>query len=213
MYRPPQFREDRLERQLDFVRAHPLGLLVCQGEAGLLANPVPFTVYRDEGACGTLRCHLSRANEQWQALTSATECLVAFLATDAYISPSWYATKAENGKVVPTWNYAAVHVWGVPRVVHDAAWLRRQVVDLTAVNEGRFPDPWAVSDAPSGFVAAQLKGIVGVELPITRIEGKWKMSQNRPAADREGVIEGLSAGSASEAAVAAVMRRLEEPTD
>lgn len=191
MYLPRQFREDRLELQHGFMKQHPLGLLICQGERGLEANPVPFTLYPAEGPLGTLRCHVSRANQQWQALSSVAECLVAFLGPQAYVTPSWYATKRETGKVVPTWNYAAVHAWGAPRVTSDAAWLRRQVDDLTAVHEGRFPEPWSVSDAPAEFVEAQLRGIVGVEIEIARMEGKWKMSQNRPEADREGVVAGL----------------------
>ena len=201
MYQPPHFREDRLEVQHALICAHPLGLLISAGPGGLVANPLPFVLHAQHGERGSLHCHLSRANPHWHELETAAECLVVFQGPQRYVTPSWYATKPATGKVVPTWNYAAVHVWAEPQVIHDEAWLRRQVVDLTAVHEGRFPEPWSVSDAPPGFVAAQLKGIVGIELPIARIEGKWKMSQNRPAADREGVIEGLSAGSASEAII------------
>lgn len=210
MYQPEQFREDRLELQHEFVRANPLGLLVCLGSAGLEANPVPFTLYPDEGRLGTLRCHLSRANEQWQALSSAEECLVAFLGPHAYVSPSWYATKRESGKVVPTWNYVTVHAWGRPLVTHDPAWLRRQIDDLTEAHEARFPESWTVADAPASFVAAQLKGIVGIEIPIDRSQGKWKMSQNRQHADREGVIAGLASGTNGDAAVSEVMKSLRD---
>ena len=191
MYQPPHFREDRVAVQHALIRTFPLGLLVTAGPGGLMANPVPFTLYEEEGERGMLRVHLARANPQWRALGAVEECLVVFQGPQEYITPSWYATKAETGKVVPTWNYATVHVRARPTVIEDAAWLRRQVDDLTGLAEGRRPAPWQVSDAPSDFVAAQLKGIIGVEMPILAIEGKWKVSQNRNPADRAGVVGGL----------------------
>ena len=191
MYQPPQFREDRLDVQHDLIRAHPLGLLITAGPNGLMANPIPFLVYADASERGTLRAHLSRANGQWQELGAVEECLVVFQGPQDYVTPSWYATKRETGKVVPTWNYATVHAWGRPRVIEDAEWLRRQIDDLTLSREHVRPEPWQVDDAPAPFVAAQIKGIVGVEIPIDRIEGKWKVSQNRPEADRLGVWEGF----------------------
>jgi transcriptional regulator len=191
MYLPPHFREDRLEVNHDLIREHPLGLLVTAGPNGLLANPIPFLVYSEEGPRGTLRAHMSRANPQWQELAAVSECLVVFQGADAYISPSLYATKRETQKVVPTWNYAAVHVWGTPRVVADPAWLHRQIRDLTDSQEHKRTPPWSVDDAPPEFIAAQAGGIIGIEIPIARIEGKWKVSQNRPEADRAGVVEGL----------------------
>ncbi|MFN7087642.1 MAG: FMN-binding negative transcriptional regulator, partial [Burkholderiales bacterium] len=169
----------------------------------------PFLVYPEEGKLGTLRAHLSRGNPQRQELSEAGECLVVFRGPQGYITPSWYPSKKESGKVVPTWNYATVHAWGAPRVVDDAAWLRRQLEDLTREQEGLRPQPWQMGDAPQSFIAAQMKGIVGLEIPIGRIEGKWKASQNRPAADREGVVTGLRAqGAASEALAALVAGRL-----
>jgi transcriptional regulator len=192
MYQPPHFREDRIEVQRRLIRAYPLGLLITAGTSGLLANPIPFLIDGEGPALGMLRCHLARANPQWRELASVQECLAVFQGPQAYISPSWYATKRETGKVVPTWNYAAVHVWGQPRVIEDQEWLRRQITDLTASRESSRASPWAVDDAPPEFVTAQIKGIVGVEIPISRIEGKWKMSQNRSEADRAGVVEGLS---------------------
>jgi len=191
MYQPQHFRQDDLAVQHEFILSHPLGLLISAGMGGLSANPVPFTLYPSEGELGTLRCHVSRANPQWRELRASAECMVVFLGPQAYISPTWYATKRETGKVVPTWNYATVHAWARPVVTDDPAWLRRQLDDLTDVNEGRMPTPWRVDDAPEDFLASQLKGIVGIEFPITRIEGKWKMSQNRPRADRDGVVAGL----------------------
>jgi transcriptional regulator len=191
MYQPPVFREDRLEVQHDLIRAHPLGLLISAGPAGLLANPIPFVLDASASERGTLRCHMARANPQWRELTAVGECLVVFQGPQSYVTPSWYQTKQETGRVVPTWNYATVHAWGPPRVIDDAAWLRKNVEDLTRANEHGRPVPWNVDDAPSDFVAMQIKAIVGIEIPIARIEGKWKVSQNRPATDRSGVIAGL----------------------
>lgn len=193
MYLPPHFREDRRDVQHALVRARPLGTLVTAGPAGLVANHVPFLLYADEGPHGTLRAHLARANPQLAELAQANECLAIFHGDEDYISPGWYATKRETGKVVPTWNFMTVHAWGAPRVIDDAAWLRRQVEDLTNVHEARQPAPWQVDDAPADYLATMLKGIVGVEIPIARIEGKWKMSQNRSEADRAGIRAGLRA--------------------
>lgn len=208
MYRPPAFREDSLEAQHALIRERPLGLLVTTGSLGLLADPAPFVLDERAGEFGTLRVHLSRANAQYRALAEAEECLVVFQGPEAYITPTWYETKRETGKVVPTWNYVAVHAWGKPQVVEDAAWLRAQIDALTELMEGRRPKPWAVSDAPGAFVDAQLKGIFGVEIPIARIEGKWKASQNQPEKNRLGVIEGLrSEGAAPMADIVEVRGR------
>lgn len=202
MYLPAHFREDRREVQFDLIRSHPLGLLVSAGPGGLMANPVPFTAYPDEGP-GVLRAHVARANAHWREFAATNECLVLFQGPQAYISPSWYPSKAEKHHTVPTWNYATVHVWGRPAVHEDVAWLRRQIDDLTAAHEGRRPAPWKVTDAPPDFIATQLKAIVGLEITITRIEAKWKMSQNRSETDRAGVVAGLQAeGGAESAAVA-----------
>ena len=202
MYLPAFYLEERREVQFDLIRTHPLGLLISAGPGGLMANPVPFTAYPDEGG-GVLRVHVARANPQWQELAAATECLVVFSGPHAYISPSWYPSKVENHRTVPTWNYATVHVWGRPTLHEDAAWLRRQIDDLTQAHEGARPQPWKVSDAPADFVAAQLKAIVGIEIAITRIEAKWKMSQNRSTSDRHGVVAGLQSENTPEAAATA----------
>jgi len=191
MYQPPAFREDRIEVQHELIRAHPLGLLFTAGPAGLLANPFPFLIDSESSELGTLRLHIARANAQWRELELVEECLVVFQGPQDYVTPSWYETKRETGKVVPTWNYATVHAWGRPRVINDDAWLRRQLDDLTLTREGKRPAPWKVDDAPSDFVVMQMRAIVGVEIPIHRIEGKWKMSQNRPEADRVGVLAGF----------------------
>jgi len=193
MYQPPHFRAARLESQHALLRAHPLGLLISSGEDGLLANPVPFLLDAAAAPKGVLRAHLARANRQWQALAAGQPALVVFQGVDTYITPSWYETKKETGKVVPTWNYAIVQVRGPVRVVEDREWLRRQITALTAEHESSRSEPWAVTDAPEDFVEAQLKGIIGIEMTIETIEGKWKVSQNRPLADRIGVTAGLAA--------------------
>ena len=202
MYQPPHFREDRLAVQHALIQAHSLGLLVTAGPGGLQANHIPFLVEADGSELGMLRAHLARANPQCGELAAITECLVVFQGPQQYISPSLYPTKREHGKVVPTWNYITVHAWGRPRIIDDAAWLRRQVEDLTSHKEGSRAAPWHVSDAPEPFVVAQLKGIIGIEIPIARIEGKWKVSQNRPAVDQNGVAAGLR-GNGDEANVMA----------
>jgi transcriptional regulator len=191
MYQPPHFREDRLEVQHALIRACSLGLLITAGAGGLEANHIPFLIDPSASERGTLRAHLARANPQLAVLAEVTECLVVFQGPDHYISPSLYPTKRESGKVVPTWNYITVHAWGRPQVIDDAAWLRRQIDDLTVHNEASRVAPWNVADAPEAYVAVQVKGIVGLEIPIARIAGKWKVSQNRPAADRTGVVDGL----------------------
>jgi transcriptional regulator len=191
VYQPPAFREDRLEVQHALMRAHPLGLLITAGPGGLVANPIPFLIYPGASERGTLRAHFARGNPHRGEFAAVQECLVVFQGPQDYVTPSWYATKRETGKVVPTWNYVTVHAWGRPCLIEDAGWLRRQLDDLTLLQEGVRPDPWKVDDAPADFVAAQIKGIVGLEIPIDRIEGKWKVSQNRPQADRAGVVAGL----------------------
>ena len=192
MYQPPHFREDDIGVQYALIRAHPLGLLITAGAGGLVANPVPFLIDEAGGDKGVLRAHVARANRQWQEIGEGAEALVVFQGAEAYVTPSWYKTKQETGKVVPTWNYAIVQARGPATVVEDAAWLRSQIDALTAQQEGKRPQPWQVGDAPEPFIAAQLKGIVGIEIPIAEIEGKWKVSQNRPEADRAGVARGFS---------------------
>lgn len=175
------------------IRAHPFGALVTTGAEGLEATHMPFVLDASASPFGTLRGHISRANHQWQTLDPEQDALVIFQGADAYITPSWYPLKAETGKVVPTWNYAIVHAYGRVRVVEDADWLLKNVSALTDQHEGPREAPWAVSDAPADFIAGMLKGIVGIEIELSRIQGKWKVSQNRGAADRQGVVAGLTA--------------------
>ena len=190
MYQPSAFREERLETLHELIRAHPLATLITAPPGGLIANFVPF-ILADMGDKGTLRAHIAKANDQVNALAVGAETLVVFHGPEAYITPSWYVSKKEHGRVVPTWNYAVIQVRGTPRVLDDPAWLRTQIGALTAAQESQRPEPWNVTDAPEPFIDGQMRAIIGVEIPILTIEGKWKVSQNRSAADRQGVYEGL----------------------
>ena len=191
MYQPPLFREDRIEVMHDLMRAHPLAMVVSYGESGIAANHLPLVLSADDSPRGTLRGHVAKPNPFWTDYDPAVEVLAVFQGPQHYISPGWYPSKKEHGKVVPTWNYAVVHAYGPMRVFDDTDWVIEHLRALTAQQEGGRDQPWAVTDAPSDFVARQLKGIVGFEIPISRIEGKWKMSQNRAQDDRQGVVKGL----------------------
>ena len=194
MYNPSPFAESRTEVLYDFIRQHPLGTVVTyRPDQGLAANHIPMFV-----GDGVLRCHFARANAQWQSLQDADSLLVVFGGAEHYVTPSWYPSKAEHGKVVPTWNYAAVHVTGKARVMTDAE-LLALLHDLTDANEAGLPAMWSVADAPADYVQALMKAIVGFEITVQRVEGKWKHSQNRSDADREGVIAGLQALGTSRA--------------
>jgi len=207
MYLPRHFAETRVEVLHDLIRRHPLGTLVVITPEGLEASHVPFEIDAQPQPFGTLRCHLARANPLWQHIVADRPVLVVFQGEQGYISPNWYAGKQEHGKVVPTWDYAVVHAYGAAQVTHDAAWLRRMVEDLTNRHEHGRADPWQVSDAPAEYVDKMLGQIVGVEIPLTRLLGKWKMSQNRSAADRQGVIAGLERdGAEAQSKVAAQIK-------
>ncbi len=192
MYVPPQFAEERIDVLQGAIRRTGLANLVTLGPDGLLATPLPLMLDAGEGPFGTLYGHLARANPQWRH-TPSVDALAIFMGPDAYVSPSWYATKRETGKVVPTWNYITVHASGPVSFFEDATELLDVVTRLTERHEAARAEPWAVADAPAPFIASQLKGIVGFRMPISAIQGKWKMSQNRPVADREGVVAGLRA--------------------
>ena len=191
MYEPPLHREDDLSRQHALIRARPLGLLISSSPQGLVANAIPFLIDPAASKLGTLLAHVARANGQWRELVHAPEALVVFQGAEHYVSPSWYATKQETGKVVPTWNYVMVQVRGAARVIEDDTWLSRQIEALTNGQEARRDKPWAVGDAPPDFIALQRRAIIGIEIEIAEIHGKWKTSQNRNAADRAGVVAGL----------------------
>lgn len=191
MYLPSHFEETRPETLHGLIRAHPLGLLVTQGGAGPQANPLPWLLDTAAGPHGTLRGHVARANPVWREADGA-EVLAVFQGPQAYVSPGWYPAKAEHGKVVPTWNYTMVQARGRLRAVQDAAWLHTLVSRLTETHEQGLPRPWAVSDAPRDYLEKMLAAIVGLEVEITALAGKWKVSQNRGAADRAGVAQGLA---------------------
>lgn len=191
MYLPKHFEETRIEVLHGLVRKYPLGTLVTQTAAGLEANHIPFEIDPEPAPFGTLRAHVARANPVWRDTRPGVEALAIFQGPDTYISPSWYPTKRETGKVVPTWNYAVVHASGIPRFIEDKEWLRAFVRRLTDRHEAQRPEPWKITDAPPEFIDRQLGAIVGLEIPIARMVGKWKVSQNRPSRDRAGVVEGL----------------------
>jgi transcriptional regulator len=204
MYTPPHFRIDDRDEIRAALRAARLASLVTCGADGLIATPLPLMLDEAEGELGTLYGHVARANPQWK--TNAGEALAIFMGPDAYVTPSWYETKRETGKVVPTWNYVAIHAAGPVEFFDEAERLLDVVSRLTRLHEAEQPEPWAVSDAPAPFVDSQLRGIVGVRLPIVRLEGKRKMSQNRNEADRAGVARGLLASDrASDREVAALI--------
>jgi transcriptional regulator len=202
MYQPPHFKETRPEVLHGLIRAHPLGLLISNGVDGPIANAIPFLLDADIAPNGRLRAHLAKANAQWKLLADnpASPVLIVFQGADAYVTPSWYETKRETGKVVPTWNYAIVQVRGTVRVIEDGEWIAQQITELTASQEGSRSAPWAVTDAPATYIQSQIKGIVGLEITVTSIEGKWKVSQNRPVADRVGVAQGLQGEASNPAA-------------
>jgi len=193
VYVPPLFKEDRIELLHDAMRQAGLATLVTLTADGLIASHVPVLLDPDPAPYGTLLGHLARPNPQAKGAVAGTDALVIFQGPDAYITPSFYETKRQTGKVVPTWNYVAIHARGPVTFFNDTARLMQVVTRLTDREEGKRAAPWAVTDAPADFIDGMLKGIVGFSLPITRLEGKWKMSQNRPAEDRAGVVDGLTA--------------------
>ena len=199
MYQPPHFNEDSPLAMQGLIRAFPLGLMITHGESGLIANPIPFILDPESSERGVLRCHVARANSQWKEIGEGLDALLVFQGAQHYVHPGWYKTKRETGKVVPTWNYAMVQVQGRARVIDDATWIARQIRDLTEMMEGSYPKPWAVDDAPTPYIEAQMRGIVGIEITINALMGKWKVSQNRNEADRDGVVEGLRAQHHDEA--------------
>lgn len=211
MYIPAHFDEQRPEVLHALMRSYPLATLITRTAEGFAANHIPLHLDPEAQAHGVLRGHVARANPLWSELAEGSEALAIFQGPQSYISPSWYATKKEHGKVVPTWNYCAVHAYGALQVHQDGAWIRAQVQALTAWQEASLPQPWAVSDAPREHIDALLQQIVGIELVITRLYGKWKLSQNQPPRNRAGVIEGLEQRSEVNAAQMAALMRQREP--
>jgi transcriptional regulator len=192
MYVPAQFKEDRVSVLHDAIRKYGFGTLVTSSEQELEASHLPMLLELEPAPLGTVLGHVARANPQWQRVKPGFQALAIFLGPNTYITPSWYPTKQQTGKVVPTWNYLAIHAYGTLSFFDDPAELREHVEKMTDTHEAPRAVPWAVSDAPANFVDQMLRAIVGFRLRITKLEGKWKMSQNRPAQDVTGVIEGLA---------------------
>ena len=190
MYLPPLHEEHELGVLHALIRAHPLGTWATVGDEGIIMNHLPLILDPQRGRYGTLMCHVSRANTVWKSFSASVESVIAFHGAEAYISPSWYASKALHGKVVPTWNYAVVHAHGIPALV-DEGRLLRHLAQLPDEHEAGRREPWHVGDAPADFIRQMSQQIVGIEIPIARIVGKWKVSQNRSPEDRRGVVAGL----------------------
>jgi transcriptional regulator len=206
MYRPSHYEENRTEVLHRLIHEHMLGTLVTLGSDGLQANHIPFELDPAAGPFGTLRAHVARANPVWRDFSVKQDVLTIFQGAQSYISPSWYPSKQEDGKVVPTFNYVVVHAYGPMRVVEDAAWLRGLVERLTTRFEASRTEPWKVDDAPANYIEKLLRAIVGIEIPIAKLIGKWKTDQNQSAADRAGVIKGLrETGDAGALALACAM--------
>lgn len=203
MYRPAQFKEDRIEVLHALIRDAPFATLVTLGGEGLIASHIPIELDPEPAPYGTLLGHVARANPQWRDIDAGQDALVIFAGPHAYVSPSWYPSKHEDGRVVPTWNYAVVHAYGPLRTFDDRDRLLALVRALTDRQESRLAEPWSVDDAPEDFVGRMLKGIVGLEIPITRLEGKWKNSQNRSPEDQAGARDGLRATGHADAAALA----------
>ena len=206
MYCPAHFAESRPDALHALMRAHPLATLVTMGEAGLNADHVPLILETAADGSGVLRGHVARANPMWKTLNRDFEALAVFHGPEAYISPNWYPTKQENGKAVPTWNYVTAHVRGPLQIFESPEWLREQVAALTLKQESPFSAPWTVTDAPAEYIDQMLRAIVGIELTIRSIGGKWKTSQNQPETNQRGAAQGLrELGTADAAAMAALI--------
>ncbi len=209
MYIPKSFEQTDSAQLHELMRTHPFATLVVSTPSGLEVNHLPFVLGRDPAPLGVLRAHVARSNPVWRALTGHTDVVVVFQGPHHYISPSWYPSKAENGgKAVPTWNYAVVHAHGPAMAIDDRAWLERHLAELVQVNEAGREPAWHITDAPADFMDSMVRAVVGVEIPVRRLVGKWKLNQNRSDADRESVVAALEAdGSAAARATAGAMRR------
>jgi len=197
------FQETNREVLHQLIRSHPLGTWVCNDNGELDINHIPFLLEVEAGGYGTLKGHVAKANPIWKMLASQTSSVVVFQGAQAYITPSWYASKQEHQKVVPTWNYAVVHAHGIAQAVNDQTWLLDHLNALTDAQEHEYTQPWKVSDAPDNFIERMLNGIIGIEIPISKLVGAWKTSQNKQQADKEGVINGLKSKDDSQSTLMA----------
>jgi len=192
MYIPRANSETRTPVIHKLIEEHPFASLITTGTSGLFASHIPMVLERDGAPLGRLKYHLSRANQQWREFSPDLEALAIFSGPQHYVTPTWYPEKQQSGKVVPTWNYVVVHAYGHLRVIEDSQWLMAHLHSLTTIHEASSPAPWKIEDAPGDYIASQIKGIVGLEMIIDRLEGKWKVSQNRSEQDRTGVANGLA---------------------
>jgi len=192
VYIPKANEETRLPVLHDFLRAHPFATLVTMGNAGMIATHLPLVLEDDGSEFGLLKGHISRANTQWKDINTSIDALAIFAGDHHYITPNWYPSKHQDGKQVPTWNYVVTHCYGPLKFIEDPQWLLAHLETLTTIHEASSPIPWKIADAPPEFIKALLNGIIGLELPVRKIEGKWKLSQNRSQQDRQGVVEGLT---------------------
>jgi transcriptional regulator len=212
LYLPAHFNETRTDVLHALMRANPLTTLVTLSDSGLLANHIPVQTLDEPAPLGTIRGHIARANPLWHEYRSGSQALAIFQGPQVYISPSFYPSKAKSGEVVPTWDYAVVHASGTLRFIEDVEWLRSFVSGLTQTHESRRPLPWKIDDAPPAYIDKMLKLIVGFEFSIASLAGKWKVSQNRPEADRQGVIDKLQAADDADShEIAAMLAALEAP--
>ncbi len=212
MYLPAHFEESRVEVLHQLIRDYGLGTLVTLSAGGLEANHIPFEIDPEPAPYGTLRAHVARNNPVWREFSKDVDALAVFQGAQAYISPNWYQTKQDNGQVVPTYNYMVVHASGAMTIIEDPAWLRALVGRLTDRYEASQAAPWKVSDAPADYIEKMLSAIVGIEMPIKKLVGKWKVSQNRPTVDRAGVITGLQKqGGENASAMAIAVQALQSP--
>ena len=191
MYIPRANQEDRISVLHKLMEDQPFASLITMGSSGLFASHIPM-VLEQNGAKGQLRGHISRANPQWRDYTPSVEALAIFSGPQHYITPNWYLEKQESGKVVPTWNYVVVHAYGYLKIVEDGEWLMAHLASLTNIQEAESAVPWNIEDAPADYIASLANGIVGLEMTVERLEGKWKVSQNRPEQDRRGIAGGLA---------------------
>lgn len=199
MYLPKHFAELRIEVMHELINDRSLATLVTLGSDGLEANPIPFHLSSEPKPYGTLRGHVARSNPVWKDFDQDTGALAIFHGPESYITPSWYPTKAETGKAVPTWNYVTAHAYGMLHIIEDATWLRSHLDTLTLHNEAAFPHPWQLSDAPADYLNKLMAEIVGIEIVITRLIGKWKTSQNQPQQNQAGIVLGLRASKHTDA--------------
>jgi len=195
MYIPTHFMENDSDKLRQYIRDYSFGLLIVADGIGIEGNHVPFYLcFGEDGTLGRLQCHLARNNPVWQRMLCGAPVLAVFQGPDAYVSPSWYPTKLETGRVVPTWNYLAVHAHGNARVIQDGIWLKEHISNLTNQQEAAMQEPWSVDDAPSDYIDRMVQAIVGVEIEIESLSGKLKASQNQPEQNRAGVVAGLESG-------------------